>query len=61
MAGKKDKGQQPGKGREEQRMSRPGQDPVHPETGGRGKSPEELRLRQDEMRRERDEMRDEEL
>ncbi|MFF1497324.1 hypothetical protein [Streptomyces sp. NPDC058304] len=63
-----DKRQEPGQGREEQeRMRRPGQDPVHPgpgQEGARGKSPEELRRRgQGEMRREReeDETRGEEL
>lgn len=68
MGGMKDKRQEPGKGREEQeRMSRPGQDPVQPGDGEermRGKGPDELRRRgQDDMRRERDEddMRDEEL
>ncbi|MET9885574.1 hypothetical protein ABZZ20_21050 [Streptomyces sp. NPDC006430] len=60
MGGKKNQGQESGKGREEQEhMRRPGQDPVHPETG-RGKTPEELRRRQAEMRREQDEKRDEE-
>ncbi|MEU9182713.1 hypothetical protein AB0C90_39145 [Streptomyces sp. NPDC048550] len=68
MGGMQDKHQEPGKGREEQeRMRRPGQDPVHPgpgQEGARGKSPEELKRRaQGEMRRERDEdeTRDEEL
>lgn len=67
MDGMQDKRQEPGKGREEQeRLRRPGQDPVHPGAGqeGRGKSPEELkRRRQDEMTRERDEdeLRDDEL
>ncbi|MCJ0871949.1 hypothetical protein [Streptomyces sp. AP-93] len=66
MGGMKDKGQEPGKGREEQqRTRRTGQDPVHPEAGqaARGKSPEELKRRhEEEMSRERgeDEMRDEE-
>lgn len=59
MGGMQDKRQEPGKGREEQeRLRRPGQDPVHPGTGqeSRGKSPEELkRRRQDETTRERDE------
>ncbi|MFD7261694.1 hypothetical protein [Streptomyces sp. NPDC059874] len=65
MGGMQDKRQEPGKGREEQqRMPRTGQDPVHPDAGARGKSPEELkRRREEEMSRERgeDEMRDEEL
>ncbi|AWZ13867.1 hypothetical protein [Streptomyces sp. ICC1] len=57
MGGMKDKRQEPGKGREEQeRMRRPGQDPVHPETAppSRGKDPEEA-----ERRREEDLLRDE--
>ncbi|WP_407841330.1 hypothetical protein ACE1OC_40860 [Streptomyces sp. DSM 116496] len=57
MGGMKDKRQEPGKGREEQkRMRRPGQDPVHPEPGtpSRGKNPDEM-----ERRREEDLLRDE--
>lgn len=59
MDGMQDKRQEPGKSREEQeRLRRPGQDPVHPgagQEGGRGKSPEEVkRRRQDETTRERD-------
>ncbi|MGR4880297.1 hypothetical protein ACIPUC_12780 [Streptomyces sp. LARHCF249] len=68
MGGRQDKQQEPGKSREEQeRMRRPGQDPVHPETGQegtRGKSPEELRRRgEDAARRDRgeDDMRDDEI
>ncbi|MFE7160949.1 hypothetical protein [Streptomyces sp. NPDC057636] len=67
MGGVQDKGQKPGKGREEQqRMHRTGQDPTHPGSGqgASGKSPEELkRRREQEMSREHgeDEMRDEEL
>ncbi|MEU8434465.1 hypothetical protein AB0F18_16385 [Streptomyces sp. NPDC029216] len=68
MGGMQDKRQKPGKGREEQeRISRPGQDPVHPGAGQeniRGKSPEELKRHgRDDMRhgRDEDDMRDEEL
>ncbi|MDX3540992.1 hypothetical protein PV721_43315 [Streptomyces sp. MB09-01] len=65
MAGMQDKGQEPGKGREEQHKRRTGQDPVPHGTGqgARGKTPEELKRRpEEEMSRERDEdeMRDEE-
>lgn len=51
MGGMKDKRQEPGKGREEQkRPQRPGQDPVHPEPGtpSRGKGPDEMKQRRDE-------------
>ncbi|MFD3937842.1 hypothetical protein ACFWSF_24125 [Streptomyces sp. NPDC058611] len=57
MGGTQDKHQEPGKGREEQeRMRRPGQDPVHPEPAqpSRGKNPDET-----ERRREEDPLRDE--
>ncbi|MFE6856676.1 hypothetical protein ACFVDH_38520 [Streptomyces sp. NPDC057674] len=63
MAGMKDKHQEPGKGREEQeRLHRPGQDPVHPGTGQErtaGMSPEELKRRGRDERH--DESRDAEL
>ncbi|WP_432246911.1 hypothetical protein ACRAR1_01780 [Streptomyces sanyensis] len=56
-----DKRQEPGKGRdEEERMRRPGQVPVHPETGqpSRGRSDEdperERRRGEDQLRDERD-------
>ncbi|MFD3471255.1 hypothetical protein ACFWWM_33860 [Streptomyces sp. NPDC058682] len=55
--GGKDKGQEPGKGREEQqRPQRPGQDPVHPGPGtpSRRQRPEEM-----ERHREEDLLRDE--
>ncbi|MFG2875460.1 hypothetical protein ACGFYU_10705 [Streptomyces sp. NPDC048337] len=51
MGGMKDKRQEPGKGREEQkRPQRPGQDPAHPDsgTGARGKTPDELKRRREE-------------
>ncbi|MGP3690206.1 hypothetical protein ACTVZO_36850 [Streptomyces sp. IBSNAI002] len=52
MGGMKDKRQEPGKGREEQRRPQaPGQDPVHPEPGTpsrSGKSPEEIRRPREE-------------
>ncbi|WP_405860796.1 hypothetical protein OG361_37270 [Streptomyces sp. NBC_00090] len=56
MGGRQDKHQNPGKGREEQeRMRRPAADPAHPGAGreeARGKSPEELKRRREEMSRE---------
>ncbi|MEU5806632.1 MULTISPECIES: hypothetical protein [unclassified Streptomyces] len=59
MGGTQDKRQKPGKGREEQqRTHRTGEDPTQSGTGqegGRGKSPEELRLRQEETKHRRDE------
>lgn len=59
MGGKQDKHQNPGKGREEQaRTHRPAADPAHPGAGreeARGKSPEELQRRRDEMSRARGE------
>ncbi|MFD6888144.1 hypothetical protein [Streptomyces sp. NPDC059957] len=51
MGGMKDKRQEPGKGREErERMRRPGQDPVHPETAqpSRGKNPDETERRRED-------------
>ncbi|MGW0391839.1 hypothetical protein ACWDYJ_13295 [Streptomyces sp. NPDC003042] len=57
MGGMRDKRQEPGKGREEQeRVARPGQDPVHPEPGqpSRGKNPDK-----NERRRENDPLQEE--
>ncbi|MFH7598745.1 hypothetical protein WDV06_27165 [Streptomyces racemochromogenes] len=47
--GKEHKRQEPGIGREEQISEHPGPDPVHPEAGDpvAGRSPEELRERQE--------------
>ncbi|MER7118395.1 hypothetical protein ACFQL8_09150 [Streptomyces goshikiensis] len=61
MGGIEDKRQEPGKGREEQqRLRRPGQDPVHPETAQpsryrSGEASERKRRREeDPVRDERD-------
>ncbi|KOY59474.1 hypothetical protein ADK59_02900 [Streptomyces sp. XY332] len=64
MGGRQDKRQEPGKGREEQqRPHRPGQDPVHPEPGApaRGKSPDEIKRREDDPLREERDLRDEDF
>ncbi|MFE9629736.1 hypothetical protein [Streptomyces sp. NPDC006463] len=63
MGGSKAKRQEPGKGREEQeRMVRPGQDPVHPEPSRPspgGKGPDEVSRRREEDRmRDKDDMSD---
>ncbi|WP_223837554.1 hypothetical protein [Streptomyces venezuelae] len=58
MQGMEHKRQEPGKGREEQISDHPGPDPVHPEASRPvpGKSPEELRRRQErQMTHEHDE------
>ncbi|MEU6312788.1 hypothetical protein [Streptomyces sp. NPDC047014] len=49
MEGAEQKRQTPGKGREEQAQEHPGPDPVHPEASKpvAGKTPEELRMRQE--------------
>ncbi|MEU2392694.1 hypothetical protein [Streptomyces sp. NPDC007369] len=49
MKGSEDKRQKPEQGREEQPQKHPGPDPVHPEASKpvAGKSPEELRRRQE--------------
>ncbi|MEU6213760.1 hypothetical protein ACN6AT_03695 [Streptomyces sp. JL4002] len=49
MKGAEEKRQEPGKGREEQAQEHPGPDPVHPEASKpvAGKTPEELRMRQE--------------
>ncbi|MFG2895839.1 hypothetical protein ACGFZH_02095 [Streptomyces zaomyceticus] len=57
MGGMQDKRQEPGKGREEQRRpQRPGEDPVHPESGRSSRRPGEEKK---SHRREDDLMRDE--
>ncbi|MET9319480.1 hypothetical protein ABZX75_04680 [Streptomyces sp. NPDC003038] len=65
MGGMQDKRHEPGKGREEQeRLRRPGQDPVHPEPSqpSRGKSPgESKRRREEDLLGEEPGVRDEEL
>ncbi|GGS16889.1 hypothetical protein [Streptomyces nojiriensis] len=49
MEGTEDRREKSGKGRAEQAQEHPGPDPVHPEASKRveGKSPEELRRRQE--------------
>ncbi|MGW0393872.1 hypothetical protein ACWDYJ_23855 [Streptomyces sp. NPDC003042] len=68
MGGMRDKRPEPGKGREEQeRLRRPGQDPVHPEPAqsaqpARGKSPDEIkRRREDDPLAEERDLRDEDF
>ncbi|MFD3875750.1 hypothetical protein [Streptomyces sp. NPDC058623] len=51
MGGKQDKRQEPGKGREEQRPQRPGQDPARPAPGTPsrgGERPQEMQRRHEE-------------
>ncbi|MFJ7157336.1 hypothetical protein ACIQUQ_20600 [Streptomyces sp. NPDC101118] len=65
MGGMQDKKQQPGKGREEQKQKRdqqPGQGAAR-SSRQEGKSPEELRRREDETGRERgdEDMRDDDV
>ncbi|MFE7186812.1 hypothetical protein [Streptomyces erythrochromogenes] len=58
MEGTQDRRQQPAGGRGEHQQEHPGPDPVHPEASKpvAGKTPEELRRRQEEkMSRPRDE------
>ncbi|WP_051873168.1 MULTISPECIES: hypothetical protein [unclassified Streptomyces] len=49
MKGTQDRPQEPVGGREEQQQEHPGPDPVHPEASKpvAGKTPEELRMRQE--------------